>query len=437
MGDILVKTKKSKDLPLEKVPRDWMINIGEKCFTLHSGSIPLHLCNDIQGELLYLKVEDFNDPKNFDGLKQSAVTFNRKVNPHIGTFPPGVLVFPKRGAAIFQNRVQILQREGTVDPNLMVLKPISDLCAQFLRYKLIYFGLFNICDNSGVPQINNKHLYPLQFSYPCQKEQARIIEILDTIDEAIARTETLINKLKQMKAGLLYDLLTRGLNENGALRDPIKHPEKFKDSLLGRIPKEWAVYRLLETVPQAEYGISASLDDEIGIPVLRMNNLKDGEFNLTDLKKSASSEAASLLLKPLDVLFNRTNSIDHVGRTAIWRNQLEKVSFASYLVRLIPDTFKLLPEYLNIWLNLPTTQLLIRRYATPGVHQVNINPTNLRKVLIALPQQLSEQETIIERITAHNKLICQEETYKDKLKQQKKGLMHDLLTGKVRVKLTD
>ena len=83
---------------------------------------------------------------------------------------------------------------------------------------------------------------------------------------------------------------------------------------------------------------------------------------------------------------------------------------------------------------MPTTQLLIRRYATPGVHQVNINPTNLRKVFIALPEKISEQEQIVDRVSAQNFCIRKEEAYRDKLKLQKKGLMQDLLTGKVRVK---
>ncbi|MBN3927291.1 MAG: restriction endonuclease subunit S [Nostoc sp. NMS4] len=159
-----------------------------------------------------------------------------------------------------------------------------------------------------------------------------------------------------------------------------------------------------------------------------MNNLKDGEVELSDLKKSASSKAANLLLKPLDVLFNRTNSIEHVGRTSIWRGQIEQVSFASYLVRLIPDQSKLIPNYLNIWLNLPSTQLLIRRYATPGVQQVNINPTNLRKVLIALPKNLLEQKNIAEILDTVDEAIARTSSLITKLKQTKAGLLQDLLT---------
>jgi type I restriction enzyme S subunit len=282
--------------------------------------------------------------------------------------------------------------------------------------------------------ISQPDIAPLPVPLPPKPEQKKIVEIHDAFDSAIAHTSSLIAKLKQMKAGLLHDLLTRGLDENGELRDAIAHPEQFKDSSLGQIPKDWGVFQLSEIVPCAEYGISVSLEDQDGIPVLRMNNLKEGEVDLTDLKKSASPKAANLLLQTSDVLFNRTNSIEHVGRTAIWRGQIEQVSFASYLVRLIPDQSKLIPEYLNIWLNLETTQLLIRCYATPGVHQVNINPTNLRKALIALPQSTFEQEAIVEKIKFHNNRIRQEEIYLKKLKLQKQGLMHDLLTGKVRVK---
>ena len=127
--------------------------------------------------------------------------------------------------------------------------------------------------------------------------------------------------------------------------------------------------------------------------------------------------------------------MEHVGRTAIWRGQLEGTSFASYLVRIVPDYFKLIPEYLNLWLNSQSTQILIRKYATPSVHQVNINPTNLQKADITLPQSVEEQYTIVDAVDAHDARIRTEEQYRDKLKLQKKGLMHDLLTGKVKVQI--
>ena len=66
------------------------------------------------------------------------------------------------------------------------------------------------------------------------------------MDEAIAKTGAMIAKLKQVRAGLLHDLLTRGLDEHGQLRDLISHPEQFQDSPLGRIPLEWKTGELVE-----------------------------------------------------------------------------------------------------------------------------------------------------------------------------------------------
>jgi type I restriction enzyme S subunit len=72
-------------------------------------------------------------------------------------------------------------------------------------------------------------------------EQFRIAAVLDTVDEAIAKTEEVIAKLKQVHAGLLHDILTRGLDEHSQLRDPITHPEQFQDSPLGRVPRAWEI----------------------------------------------------------------------------------------------------------------------------------------------------------------------------------------------------
>lgn len=97
-------------------------------------------------------------------------------------------------------------------------------------------------------------------AYPLP-EQRRIAEILDTVDEAIRKTEQVIAKLKLIKQGLLHDLLTRGIDENGELRDPVRHPEQFKDSPLGRIPREWEVRPLSTFVRELAAGVSVNSDD--------------------------------------------------------------------------------------------------------------------------------------------------------------------------------
>jgi hypothetical protein len=176
----------------------------------------------------------------------------------------------------------------------------------------------------------------IELNLPPLQEQRRIAEILDTVDEALRKTEQVIAKLEQVKAGLLHDLLTRGIDENGELRDPEKRPQDFKESELGLIPKGWEVEPLRAVTLRVDYGVSVPLHDSGEVPVLRMNNFSAGEATIDDLRFSDSPKAKNLLLRDGDVLFNRTNSIEHVGRTAFGVG-----SFQLHLSR--PISFGLFP----------------------------------------------------------------------------------------------
>ena len=270
----------------------------------------------------------------------------------------------------------------------------------------------------------------LDIPTPPIAEQSKIAEVISTADRTIEQTEALIAKQQHIKTGLMQDLFTRGIDEHGDLRSEQTH--EFKDSPLGRIPVEWESACLAAFVPSAEYGISTSLG-ESGYPVLRMNNLLDGEAELSDLKFTNAPVPEHLWLKDGDVLFNRTNSWEHVGRTGIWRGQIESATFASYLVRLNPHPDKLLPEMLNFWLNWERIQIAMRRQATPAVQQVNINPTNLRLIPAAFPRDLDEQAAITVRISTGREVLNAYREHLYKLKSMKAGLMQNLLTGDRRV----
>ena len=441
MREVLVKNEEFKDSPVGRIPKDWEVKTLRELSVCGISNGFFKKPESVGSGYPLVNVFDLYQDFGIDLSLVERVNASEQEQSKYA-IQPGDCFFTRSSLVLSGiahcNIIRNLPEAALFECHLMRVRPdksqvIPEFLALWCRSSWARKFLMSRAKQVTMTTISQPDIAPLPVPLPPKKEQQRIAEIFDRVDEAIARTSSLITKLKQTTAGLLQDLLTRGLDEDGKLRDPQAHPEQFKNSPLGRIPRDWDVFKLLEIVPRAEYGISVSLDDEIGIPVLRMNNLKDGEVDLMELKKSASFKAANLLLQPFDVLFNRTNSIEHVGRTAIYRGQIEQASFASYLVRLIPEPSKLIPEYLNIWLNLPTTQILIRSYATPGVHQVNINPTNLRQVLIALPQKISEQEAIVEKVASNNTCISVEEIYLNKLKLQKQGLMQDLLTGKVRV----
>ena len=168
-----------------------------------------------------------------------------------------------------------------------------------------------------------------------------------------------------------------------------------------------------------------------------MGNIQNGEVVLSDLKYVSVPDKAisAYLLKRGDVLFNRTNSQEWVGKIGIYRDDTPVV-FASYLIRLFPDPSKVDGIYLGHALGSYSAQCRIKRYATPGVQQVNINATNLGKVLIPLPAGaygLAEQSEIAAILESADLAIHSKEPLLAAFQGLKRSLLHDLLTGRVRV----
>jgi type I restriction enzyme S subunit len=269
---------------------------------------------------------------------------------------------------------------------------------------------------------------------PSLEEQEGIAAILNSIDQAIAHTSSLIAKLKQMKAGLLHDLLTRGLDENGELRDAIGHPEQFKDSPLGLIPKDWEVLPLQNFTLSSAFGPRFSgnaYNADGNVATLRTTDMDDeGNLNLSTmpLARLNLDLYRSHFLEIGDLLVSRSGTC---GITAVFPGFDIPVLPGAFVIRF---RFKngLLSEFVRRYFNWETGRERVLREAEGGV-QKNLRGSTLLKLLIPVPVE-AEQREILRRLDAHESRIRAEEGYRDKLKLQKQGLMHGLLTGKVRVK---
>jgi type I restriction enzyme S subunit len=323
-----------------------------------------------------------------------------------------------------------------LNQNIWNLKPKNKIDKEYLRYKsyMILESYLAVAQGSAREFLKQSDFLKYTTKYHiCKLEQQKIAKVLSTIDSQIEQNQALIEKYTAIKQGLMADLFSRGIDvKTGKLRSSYQQaPELYWESDLGWIPKDWGCSILKRLVKSAEYGISTSLnEDSTGIPVLRMNNIKNNEFNVSDLKYSKEQAAYSIRLKKGDVLYNRTNSMEHVGKAAIWKGELDKCSFASYLVRINLNEELLLSQYFAYWMSLESSQSSIRVFATPAVQQVNISPTSLQKVLIACPKCVDEQKLIVKEIKQITLTISAEEALIKKLKIEKQGLMQDLLTGK-------
>lgn len=168
-------------------------------------------------------------------------------------------------------------------------------------------------------------------------------------------------------------------------------------------PSSWEWSRIGTVALSTEYGTSRKATSaDSGIIVLAMGNIKNGVVDL-DAQKSIpqdSEEVPQLILKPGDILYNRTNSYELVGKTGIFRHSNEGYSFASYLIRIRLDERTVEPEFLNMAMNTPyfrQTQVVPK--ITKQTGQANVSGGAMRNMLIPIPP-LAEQNRIVAKVDA-------------------------------------
>jgi len=159
--------------------------------------------------------------------------------------------------------------------------------------------------------------------------------------------------------------------------------------------QQWRMARLGDVLRMSQYGLSVLGERTGRYPILRMNCQQAGRVIMRDLQYVSISEREleQYRLADKDLLFNRTNSYELVGRTAIYRGAGDVV-FASYLLRLRVDETQVLPEFLNHWLNSGDSQRALKAIATRGVSQANISATRLRTLPVPLPP-IREQAAMV------------------------------------------
>jgi len=176
--------------------------------------------------------------------------------------------------------------------------------------------------------------------------------------------------------------------------------EQQVDLDLPELPFSYLVGTIGDAAVQIDYGTSRRVAGEpgAGVPILGMTHIQDGRlaFDPETLKTlPRGKEIEALLLRDGDILFNRTNSPELVGKTAVFRGDTP-ASFASYLIRVRLDPDVAEPDFVSYWLNSAWGRLWARHAKTDGVSQSNINGSKLSLMPLPLPP-IAEQREIVRR----------------------------------------
>lgn len=403
---------------LGEIPESWNVKSLGEMVTIESGVSPSLYEFIENGSEMFYKVSQLNDFKKY--MSESPYRFNSTTRNNI---PANSIAFPKRGAAIFTNKVRILSFSAMVDTNIMCLIPKGELHNEFLFYYLLDFGLSKIADTSSIPQINNKHINPLIIPLPSYLEQQKIAEILSTTDDKIDVIDQQISETQALKKGLMQRLLTKGIG----------HTE-FKNSPLGEIPKSWDVVTVKDITKEHKQGFytqNGYIED--GIRLVRITDLNNPKVDFSEMPMLNISDYdyENYKIEKGDFLFARSGAI---GRYGIVENEEHPAVFASYLIR-----FRFNDDIINRFFGyffesyLCSNQL---RGITQGNANVNINAENIKSLKFPLApfEEQNKIAKIISKVDDKIEILKEKKTQYQELKQ---GLMQQLLTGKKRVKIKE
>ncbi|KUH34000.1 hypothetical protein APY94_03760 [Thermococcus celericrescens] len=303
----------------------------------------------------------------------------------------------------------------------------SDVATEFFAYYLKWIRpqLEKYSGGSTFQELKKEALENLTILKPPLPEQRKIAEILLKVDSLIEKTERIIEKYERIKRGLSQDLLTRGIDENGHIRSEETH--EFKDSPVGRIPKEWNVGYVSDF---SDINPKTPIDPNQVYPFIEMDAVPIRGKMYKYLSYRKGSEAGSKF-KGGDILLARITPSAENGKALLVPEDIEiGIGSTEFIVFRAKEGVD--KEFLFYLL---TSDYVHNRAVTlmEGTSGRQRIPTYVfdEIIQVAMPP-LPEQRRIAQVLSQVDNILDKERRELEKLKRLKRGLMNDLLSGKVR-----
>lgn len=296
--------------------------------------------------------------------------------------PPAVVIVV-RGMILGRSLpVAVTRVPLAINQDLKALCPRHNIEPEYLAY-MIAGATPNLLPKVDIAGHGTRRLATdvwanLELRVPSRTEQRRIVariqEILGCVDEIKRLRRAAKREAQALERSSFADFLNRS---------------------------SWPIIKLADVTYRTQYGTSKRASDKKdGVPILRMGNIREGHLDLSDLKfiTLSDSEVAKYRLAPGDLLINRTNSLELVGKAAVFDSIVDgNWVFASYLIRFQINRSRVLPSYAAAVINSPVGRDYIERTARRAIGMVNINAREIGAMPLPLPP-LSVQEDIMGRL---------------------------------------
>ncbi len=344
----------------------------------------------------------------------------------------GSIIIGARGT-IGYPRLPVEERFGATQTTIVLTPDIEFYQPEYVHYCLQLVDFNNLGAQQAIPMLTVANLDDVEIPRLTIPEQAKIAEVLSTVDRAIEQTEALIAKQQRIKTGLMQDLLTRGIDEHGNLRSEATHA--FKDSPLGRIPVEWEVKELAEIVDlQVGYAFKSSDFVDDGIRLMRGENVGTGradwkETRYLTIKKAESFDEFSLSSGDLIIGMDRTFTKQGFKVTLISDDDAPCL-LVQRVGRFVPVSVS--KRFMQLLIQSPRyrRELLSQQ---KGMDIPHLSKFEILSPLVAIPNTDAEMYSISAEMNKISIVLMQQVGVVIKLRSLKIGLMQDLLTGKKRV----
>jgi len=430
--------KKFKDTPIGNIPVDWeMVQLRKITEVITKGTTPTtYEYRYREDGVVFLRVENITESGHINLKEIKHITNESHEFLNRSKLEVGDILFSIAGAvgrcALVSSDILPANINQAIALIRIKNKEALDLkfVLQILLSKSVKTQITLEATSLAQTNLNLEQVKNITIPSPPIEEQKKIAEILSAVDDAIEVTDKIIEKTKALKKGLMQKLLTRGIGH-----------KKIKKTELGEIPEEWEIQKIENIVSENKNAIKSgpfgpslkkSMYVRKGYKVYGQEQVIPNDFSIGNyyINKEKFKELKDFEVNPGDILISLVGTF---GKVSVVPDKIEEGIINPRLLKISPDTEKVIPNFLKILL---TPNLLLNQIIkyTHGQTMGILNTKIIKQFLFPIPP-VPEQKRIISILAGVEEEISNEQKRRKVLIHLKKALMQVLLTGKVRVRL--